>query len=180
MKNKKSYPLFNYLYYLWSPHYFNKKTGTIHYEGEFRTFKGIDKDTIQPIYEHHYPPNFDEVYEKLPQYSKVYLRQLFIDACAMSGILTKENDHYGLLTAKRFSWDAPHDDEAKQYWSSAHGFCEEHELEGEYYNFQAFYQFMIAKQWCDVHGFPYLNKDNSISFLEFPDPYTGREIDEDD
>lgn len=178
---KKEYPLRNYTLYLWGDTYRNKEDGKMYGELFFKgNLIGFDSNTFEPIWENPWPRQLESKYEKMPDFSASYIRQIFIDACSMSGILTEETDRYNLLHAKRFTWNSPNDEDEEDYWRRAHAFCEEYQLEEAYLNFEFWYRVLIAKQWCITNNFPFTNKENFISFLEFPDPYIGREFDDED
>lgn len=105
-----------------------------------------------------FPINVNNIIE-IPNYSMAYVRQQFLINISQE----KELDmtEYELNTYPEFSlYSTPETRKIEfEYISANHCFCEDNQLEGQFWDFYDELTFQFARQWCEENGIPYMEND---------------------
>ena len=91
-------------------------------------------------------------FTKLPNFSMARVRQLFIQSKEIPpDVLGK----YHLERTDVFQLCAQNNPEEYDYIRYAHIYCEDHQIEEEFWDFYDQYTIPITIKWCEENGYPY-------------------------
>lgn len=125
--------------------YIDKQTGQIWpIQGKFRCV---------PQFESNIP---EDQRLMIPVYSNAHVRQKFMQYKAFP---KSDMIAYTLINDKNFTLelDDSQDSTAMEYIHKVHVFCEDHQIETEYWDFYDKYTLPIARNWCEVNDVSYTN-----------------------